>query len=57
MRTGFVTCVTLGLSCMEEIYASGGSLSLALTLQDDQAVKKSGRVFIDDFAGGTPLTW
>jgi methionyl-tRNA formyltransferase len=49
LRIGFVTCVQLGLSCMEEIYAAGGSLAVALTLQDDQATGKSGRVFIDRF--------
>jgi methionyl-tRNA formyltransferase len=49
LRIGFVTCVQLGLSCMDEIYAAGGSLALALTLQDDQATGKSGRVLIDKF--------
>lgn len=49
MRFGFVTCVQLGLACMEEIYAAGGELDLAITLTDDRAVKKSGRVYIDDF--------
>jgi methionyl-tRNA formyltransferase len=34
---------------MEEIYAAGGKLDLAITLTDDKAVKKSGRVYIDDF--------
>jgi len=49
MRAGFVTCVQLGLSCMEAIYALGGELALAFTLHDHLAVKKSGRVFIDGF--------
>lgn len=49
MRFGFVTCVQLGLACMEEIYAAGGELDLAITLTDDRAAKKSGRVYIDDF--------
>ena len=49
MKFGFVTCVQLGLACMEEIYAAGGDLNLCLTLTDDRAQKKSGRVFIDDF--------
>jgi len=49
MRFGFVTCVQLGLSCMEEIYAQGGSLSLVLTLPDDKARAKSGRVYLDEF--------
>lgn len=49
MKFGFVTCVQLGLSCMEAIYEAGGELALALTLRDDAAKKKSGRVFLDDF--------
>jgi len=50
MRFGFVTCVQLGLSCMEAIYASGEKLVLALTLEDNLAVRKSGRIYLDDFA-------
>ncbi len=49
MKFGFVTCVQLGLACMEEIYASGGTLDLAITLRDDRARQKSGRVYLDDF--------
>lgn len=49
MRAGFVTCVQLGLSCMEAIYALGGELTLAFTLHDQLAVNKSGRVWIDGF--------
>lgn len=49
MRFGFVTCVRLGLACMEEIYELGGKLDLVITLQDDIARKKSGRVYVDDF--------
>ena len=49
MRAAFVTCVQLGLSCMEEIYAAGGTLDLVLTLPDDKARKKSGRVYVDAF--------
>lgn len=57
MRFGFVTCVQLGLSCMEAIYAVGGKLDLAVTLRDDQAVSKVGRVYLDAFCGehGIPL--
>lgn len=57
MRLGFVTCVQLGLSCMEAIYRAGGELSFAMTLLDSQAPNKSGRVFIDDFCSshGIPL--
>jgi methionyl-tRNA formyltransferase len=49
MRVGFVTCVQLGLSCMESIYESGGSLVFVGTLRDDQARAKSGRVYLDSF--------
>lgn len=57
MRFGFVTCVQLGLSCMEEIHRAGGWLDLAITLPDERARAKSGRVYIDDFcrARGIPL--
>lgn len=49
MKVGFVTCVRLGLSCMEEIYKIGGRIELAITLHDNIAPNKSGRVFLDDF--------
>jgi methionyl-tRNA formyltransferase len=49
IKMGFVTCVQLGLSCMEAIYAAGGELVLAVTLEDRQAVNKSGRIYLDDF--------
>jgi len=49
MKFGFVTCVELGLACMEEIYRVGGSLDLVITLPDDRSRKKSGRVYVDDF--------
>lgn len=48
-KLGFVTCVQLGLSCMAALYESGGTLDLAITLNDDQAKQKSGRVYLDDF--------
>jgi methionyl-tRNA formyltransferase len=35
---------------MEEIYAAGGTLDLAITLNDDRAVNKSGRVYLDEFS-------
>src|SRR6266496_1733341 len=49
MRFGFVTCVQLGLACMEEIYAAGGCLDLAITLRDELAQTKSGRIYLDKF--------
>jgi len=57
MRAGFVTAVELGRACIEEILACGGSLDLVMTLRDEQASGKSGRVRLDDLcsAGGTQL--
>jgi methionyl-tRNA formyltransferase len=49
VRCGFVTCVRLGLACMEEIDRAGGRLHLAVTLGDDLARGKSGRVHLDGF--------
>ena len=48
-RIGFVTCVRLGLSCMDAIYKAGGSLEFAATLHDHLAPAKSGRVYVDEF--------
>ena len=47
---GFVTCVQLGLSCIEAIYDVGGRLELLVTLPDNRAVNKSGRIYLDDLA-------
>lgn len=49
MRFGFVTCVQLGLSCMEEIYAAGGTLDLVITLREELGASKAGRVYLDEF--------
>lgn len=49
MKLGFVTCVQLGLSCMEAIYEAGGELCLSITLKDEKAKTKSGRVYLDEF--------
>lgn len=56
MRFGFVTCVQLGLDVMSEIYAIGGELDLVITLEDDQAQSKSGRVWLDDFCSLRSIT-
>lgn len=50
LRYGFVTCVELGLACIEEIYTIGGRLDLLLTLHDQKAKSKAGRVYLDGFA-------
>ncbi|MEC1747894.1 formyltransferase family protein [Schinkia azotoformans] len=56
-RIAFATCVQLGLSCIEEIYRIGGNLDLLITLKDEKAKKKSGRIYLDDIAiqHGAPL--
>lgn len=56
-KVGFVTCVQLGMSCIEEIYRLGGELKVIFTLEDRYACNKSGRIYLDDFAAlhGTPL--
>lgn len=50
MRFGFVSCVQLGLSCLEAIYECGGEIDTIFTLQDDMSRQKAGRVYFDDFA-------
>lgn len=50
MRFGFVTCVQLGLSCLETIRDLGSEPELLITLHDDRAQAKSGRIWLDDFA-------
>lgn len=56
MKFGFITCVQLGLSCMEAIYEVGGSLALAITLPDNLAINKSGRVYLDNFCSTHNIT-
>lgn len=57
MRIAFCTCVQIGLSCIEAIVSDGGKFDLFLTLHDNKAKKKSGRVYLDEIATatGTPL--
>jgi methionyl-tRNA formyltransferase len=57
MRIGFVTCVQLGLHCLEAVVASGGKFDLLITLPADAARAKSGRVDVDEFCAlhGIPL--
>jgi methionyl-tRNA formyltransferase len=50
MKFAFVTCVQIGLSCMEAIYDVNGSLDLVITIPDEKSKKKSGRIYVDDFA-------
>jgi methionyl-tRNA formyltransferase len=49
-KIAFATCVQLGLSCIEEIYRIGGNLELLITLNDEKAKNKSGRVYLDSIA-------
>lgn len=50
MKMAFATCVQLGLSCIEETYRIGGNLDLLITLKDEKAKSKSGRVYLDEFS-------
>ncbi|MGN6300333.1 MAG: formyltransferase family protein [Angustibacter sp.] len=50
MRFGFITCVRLGESCLEELAGLGANLVYLGTLHDDMARGKSGRIYLDDFA-------
>lgn len=50
-RLGFVTCVQLGLECMQAIYDWGAELDLVVTLDDGVSKSKSGRVYVDGFCG------
>lgn len=49
-KIAFATCVQLGLSCIEEIYKIGGHLDLLITLKDEKARNKSGRIYLNDIA-------
>lgn len=50
MNIAFTTCVQLGKSCIEEIFHLGGKLDLMITLKDEKAKNKSGRIYLDDLA-------
>jgi methionyl-tRNA formyltransferase len=50
MRYGFVTCVRLGKACIEDILQSGNQIHVLMTLGDDRAKNKSGRIYLDDLA-------
>ena len=50
MRIGFITCVRLGESCLEELAALGANLVYLGTIHDGIAPNKSGRIYLDDFA-------
>ncbi|PID05903.1 methionyl-tRNA formyltransferase [Sporosarcina sp. P31] len=57
MKIAFATCVQLGKSCIEEINRIGGHIDLLITLNDEIAKNKSGRIYLDDIANeqSTPL--
>jgi methionyl-tRNA formyltransferase len=50
IKTAFVTCVQIGLSCIEEIYNIGGKIDLLITLKDQKGKDKSGRIYLDKIA-------
>lgn len=57
MRIGFITCVRLGKSCLEELASLGANLVYLGTIHDEIARAKSGRILLDGFADehGIPL--
>jgi len=57
MKIAFCTCVQLGKSCIEEVLRIGGHFDLFITLKDEQAKQKSGRIYLDELAQreNTPL--
>lgn len=57
MKIAFATCVQLGRSCVEEIFRLGGGLDLLITLRDERARNKSGRIYLDGLSRehGVPL--
>jgi len=58
VRFGFIICVRLGESCIEELAAFGANLVYLGSLHDEIARKKSGRVYLDGLAQrlDVPLT-
>jgi len=56
MRIGFITCVQLGRACIERVHDLGGNFDYLGTLHDDQAINKSGRVWINDLAQRDGIT-
>lgn len=49
-KIAFATCVQLGLSCIEAIFEIGGSIDILITLKDERAKNKSGRIYLNDLA-------
>ncbi|MDR0690967.1 MAG: hypothetical protein LBF32_02830 [Streptococcaceae bacterium] len=49
-KVAFATCVRLGFSCIEEICRIDGKLDLLITLKDDKAKNKSGRIYLDEIS-------
>lgn len=50
MKIAFTTCVQLGKSCIEQVLQIGGHFDLFITLKDEQAKNKSGRIYLDEIA-------
>lgn len=50
MKIAFTTCVKLGESCVNKIFAMGGNLDLLITLKDEKGKNKSGRIYLDNIA-------
>ena len=50
IKIAFTTCVRLGLDCIEEILNIGGNIDLLVTLKNEKARNKSGRIYLDETA-------
>ncbi len=50
MKFAFCTCVQLGLSCIEAAINSDFNFDLLITLNDEKAKNKSGRIYLDKIA-------
>jgi methionyl-tRNA formyltransferase len=57
MKAAFCTCVQIGLSCLEALDKIGARMDLLISLKDEKSVKKSGRIYLNEFAEkrGIPL--
>ncbi len=50
MKIAFTSCVQLGKSCIEKILEMNTNIDLLITLKDEKAKDKSGRIYLDDIS-------
>lgn len=55
MKIAFCTCVQLGKSCIEAVISDGGRFDLFISLHDNLAKNKSGRIFLDEIASSNKV--